>query len=187
MTAVTLAVDVDLSMVFGLRPDQDKKNLDLPRPIPAMPHEDDDARRTWNVPAALLAWLLPGLGHWMIGQPRRAAILAGGIGGIWVAGLLIGGLAVVDHKTHPAWFMAQSLTAPTLLVHVVARNVREQELRTRQPIHRPSFGRVKEQGILYTALAGLLNLLAVIDVLHRDPRAPDLARRRHGRGTEAPP
>ena len=33
--------------------------------------------------------------------------------------------------------------------------------------YEPSFGQVYEQGMLYTLLAGLLNLLAMMDVAHR--------------------
>ena len=41
---------------------------------------------------------------------------------------------------------------------------------TPRPTYEPSFGRVNEQGVLYTALAGLLNLLAILDVVYQDPR-----------------
>jgi len=38
-----------------------------------------------------------------------------------------------------------------------------------RPAYEPSFGHIKEQGVLYTALAGLLNLLAILDVAYREP------------------
>ena len=36
-------------------------------------------------------------------------------------------------------------------------------------VYEPSFGHVYEQGMLYTLLAGLLNLLAILDVAYRHP------------------
>ena len=39
------------------------------------------------------------------------------------------------------------------------------------PPFEPAFGKTGEQGVLYTSLAGLLNLLAIMDVLYCDPEA----------------
>ncbi|MCW5853712.1 MAG: hypothetical protein KIT87_26835, partial [Anaerolineae bacterium] len=36
--------------------------------------------------------------------------------------------------------------------------------------YQPSFAHVNEQGVLYTALAGLINLLAILDVIYKDPK-----------------
>ncbi len=135
----------------------------------------------WHVAAAIAAWLLPGLGHYLLGQRRRGLILGLSIGGLWFAGLLIGGLAVIDFEEHPAWFLGQALTAPSLIVEQVHEMLLASSPAGPQPpLHaddptpafEPSFGRTQEQGILYTALAGLLNLLCIIDVLYRDPRDP---------------
>lgn len=131
----------------------------------------------WNFTAALAAWLVPGLGHYLLGQRRRGGILASSILILWIAGLAIGGVSVIDHQTHPAWFAGQALVAPSLLVNYyhVRRLKPAQEhamLADRPPVFEPSFGRTNEQGVLYTALAGLLNLLAILDVMYRDPRKP---------------
>ena len=50
----------------------------------------------WNPAAAFFTWLLPGLGHWMLGHRRRAVILGGAILLLWLGGLLIGGIGVID-------------------------------------------------------------------------------------------
>ena len=109
--------------------------------------------------AALLGWLVPGFGHWLIGDTARGIVLAVTIVSLWVSGLLIGGLGVIDSQENPWWYGAQAMTAPSIAVEYVCR---------RRDIQ-PSHGRVHEQGVLYTALAGLLNLLAVVDVLYRSP------------------
>ena len=78
---------------------------------------------------------------------------------------------------HPAWFYAQMLVAPSWAVDWYQMHLKqdvvdlpnvtyEAQFGTR---FEPSYGHMNEQGILYTSLAGLLNLLAMIDVLYRDP------------------
>lgn len=127
----------------------------------------------WNLGPALLAWLLPGVGHWLLGERPRGAVLSASIGSLWLAGLLIGGIGVIDSHTHRAWFLGQMLVAPSIAVNWTAQKMSAGQLRedaADYPALRPSHGRVKEQGILYTALAGLLNLLAMIDVVNRPAR-----------------
>lgn len=152
----------------------------------------------WNFTAAVAAWLFPGLGHLLLGETRRAGILAATIGVLWIAGFLIGGIGIFDWIEHPAWSVGQSLMAPSVVAGVVEARLRRaadapwhqgprptmepvylpdpgQYTLPTQPPHprlnpsyEPSYGRVDEQGVLYTALAGLLNLLAVMDVLYRE-------------------
>jgi len=138
------------------------------------------AEPTWNPVAALCAWLLPGLGHWLIGEKRRAVILGGAIGALWLSGLLIGGLSIIDLQKYQWWFCGQMLTAPSVAVEG-ARHAGLIAERSENVVYaghtgfwrsyEPSFGRPAEQGILYTALAGMLNLLAVIDVIYREDGA----------------
>ncbi|MEX0654957.1 MAG: DUF6677 family protein [Phycisphaeraceae bacterium] len=148
----------------------------------------------WNFTAAVAAWVFPGLGHLLLGQRDRATILAVTIASLWLIGLLIGGVGVIDRSAHPAWFLAQMLTAPSLTVDLftgyavttsdAAQSVDEQTADAqprRRPTYSQSFGRANEQGVLFTAMAGLLNLLAVIDVLYRDPADP-----RHGQPGPGP-
>ncbi len=127
----------------------------------------------WNPSAALFAWLLPGLGHVLRGERHRGFVLAVTIGGLWLTGLLIGGVGVVDRKAHPFWFMGQCLVAPSIAVEQASLRVqaaqRVREINGEPDLFVPSLGRVHEQGVLFVALAGLLNLLAVIDVLYRVP------------------
>jgi len=136
----------------------------------------EPAKPQWNVHAALAAWIIPGLGHYMLGQRQRGAVIAASIGFLWLGGLLIGGIDVINHRR--MWFLGQVLLFPSLAANVYRDFVLDRyAIRTEdsnlQPHNDPpyelSFGRVEEQGILYTALAGLLNLLAIIDVLYCDP------------------
>lgn len=136
-----------------------------------MTAEASPAISRWNPVAAVAAWAVPGLGHVILGQRRRGAILGASIGLLWIIGLLIGGIGVIDREDHPAWFLGQMLVGPSLAVDVYHQQL-PPPLPGNNPPYTPSLARVNEQGVLYTALAGLLNLLAVLDVLYRDPADP---------------
>lgn len=137
---------------------------------------DPNASPKWHFAAAIATWLIPGAGHFMLGQRGRGVILLACIGLLWVGGFFIGGVSVFDRKGHPVWFMGQMLIAPSILVEGYHRSLQTagQPPRPDDPAgqYQPSFGHVHEQGVLYTALAGMLNLLAVMDVLYRDPADP---------------
>ena len=125
----------------------------------------------WNVVAAVLAWVLPGAGHLLLRQAGRGVLLAMTIGTLWLSGLLIGGISVVDRGDHPAWFLGQMLIAPSFVADAYrARLVREHGgsfAPDDDPPFEPAYGRAHELGTLFTSLAGLLNLLAIIDILYR--------------------
>ncbi len=147
--------------------------------------------------AAGLAWLFPGLGHLVLGRTRRGLVLAVAITSLYLAGLLIGGVAVVDRRDHPAWFLSQALIAPSFVFDRFHQNVRDAaaragarqtDARADAPVadggYAPAFGRAQEQGTLYTAAAGLLNLLAMLDAASR---RPGHERRASERRTDAAP
>lgn len=46
--------------------------------------------------ALLLAWIVPGLGHWYLGFKRRAWRITLGVVGLFMGGLLVGGIDSVD-------------------------------------------------------------------------------------------
>jgi len=151
-----------------------------------LPEQDDQPtppNPVWNLPAAVAAWLIPGLGHFLAGHTRRGVLLLICIGGLWVAGLLMGGISVVQYRTPQGavrpWFLGQAIIAPSLIVEYthdryLAQNAGKEPLATDTDIpYEPAYGRAHEMGTLYTALAGLLNLLAIIDIAYREPRSTD--------------
>ncbi len=155
-----------------------------------MPSPSIEQSRGQLIPAAALAaTLCPGLGHLVLGQRRKAILLAASIFGLIASGLFIGGLSVIDRRENRVWFMAQALSGPVVFaidyVHQTRFKVRDTPSarpRTARPfearradglpipatngLHPPyvkSLGRVNEIGVLYVAIAGLLNLIAVLD------------------------
>lgn len=118
---------------------------------------------------ALAGWLIPGAGYWLIGQRTRGLTIGITIFLLFVAGIFIGGIKVVDapdFNTNPVslfgmaqkpWFIGQSLVGiPGIVSAMIASSVDV-----------TSHARLAEISTLYTAVAGMLNLLAVIDSTFR--------------------
>ncbi len=138
----------------------------------------------FNPLEAIAAWVVPGLGHWLLGQRLRGVVVGLTIIALWLGGILVGGVCVMDYRApqDPStqrglsyWYLAQIMVAPSIpvslyFVHVLdARGTPMPQ--TPDAPYEPSYGRVNEQGTLYTAMAGLLNVLAIIDVAWCDPAA----------------
>lgn len=116
------------------------------------------------------ALLLPGLGHTVLGLPKRGRMIAIGVFGLFLTGLLIGGLDAVDSKDDRWWFMAQALTGPTAF----GVDWLHQWLRAEGSVIQ-GLGRMNEIGMLSCALAGLMNGIAAIDACF-----PPIRRRSEG-------
>jgi hypothetical protein len=138
---------------------------------------------------ALAGWLIPGLGHIILGQTARGVIVMTAVLSLWLGGMLIGGLGVIDSQAPPEvrgqsprlslWFLGQALVGPSLGVNWFVQSVnapnrsndRFNPAPQEHPVYYPSLGHPNEVGTLYTALAGMLNLLAILDVAHCDAEA----------------
>ena len=81
----------------------------------------------------------------------------------------------VDEIRNKPWVIAQVLTGPVDLVaswgSVIAS--RPKIAGSAEPMGARSHARTNELGVLYTAVAGMLNLLAIIDAAHRAGRGGD--------------
>jgi len=128
---------------------------------------------------ALAGWVLPGLGYWLIGQRLRGFVIGVSILLLYLAGLIIGGMHVIDAPTGltmplifaKPWFIGQVLAGPvTLGCSYMANNwgtyIDPGTLRQMTGVAL-SHSRVNEIGVLYTAVAGMLNLMAIIDCSYR--------------------
>jgi hypothetical protein len=124
---------------------------------------------------ALVTWLVPGAGYWLLGQRARALTVCITIFTLYFIGMLVGGLRVVDPPASYSepqkivfdkpWFMGQILAGPVTLV--VAAIGKPDPAASSPPEFFESHGRLYEIGTLYTAVAGMLNLLAIIDAAYR--------------------
>lgn len=133
--------------------------------------------------AAVLAWLVPGAGHWFQGRRSKAALFFWTITGLFVFGMVLGQGRVVYAKWHPReerrfFFLCQvGVGLPSLPALVAARRAAANKkhlignLDWYMPPDRAELNRLYhtlnrrfELGTLFTAIAGLLNLLVIYDV-----------------------
>jgi hypothetical protein len=113
----------------------------------------------------LLSWLAPGLGHWWLGERARGLIFFVVIGVTFWAGVAVGGVrSTVSPRENGAWIAAQLCAGPQALAALVlhyraASQPDEQYLRAPWPASNIS--------VVYAGVAGLLNLLIIIDAMSR--------------------
>lgn len=66
----------------------------------------------FNLVAGLAAAVLPGAGHFVLGEKKRGALVATGVFGLFFGGILIGGIDVIDSRDDRVWFFGQALVGP---------------------------------------------------------------------------
>jgi hypothetical protein len=126
--------------------------------------------------AGFLAWLVPGLGHLFLGERVRGLIYLITITVTFWGGIAIGGVReTIDPKGRTTWFLAQTCTG----VQALASYSWAQSLRSHPeagPAGAAHFLSV-DTAVVYTGVAGLLNLLAILDALIRADFVPVRSRR----------
>ena len=121
---------------------------------------------------ALAGWLVPGSGYWLIGQKTRAVVIGASVILLFLLGILIAGVAVVEAPSlggggsllgrilQKPWFLGQVMAGP---IGVISAWIGD-GVAGEYPAAKARLGEI---GTLYTAVAGMLNLLAIIDASHR--------------------
>ena len=122
-------------------------------------------------PRLVVAWLVPGIGHWMLGRRRRAVVFGTVIMAAFVTGTLLHGELGVPRPNSPfSWLATFACIGNGLLylVRLIWINGLDGVLTTAFPYGLSGGGSPLAGGFsygntfLYTA--GLMNLLAVLDV-----------------------
>ena len=136
-----------------------------------MPHASE-MNPAVRVPlAGFLAWIVPGLGHLFIGERARGLIYMVTIAVTFWGGVAIGGVCdTVDRQERTAWFMAQSCTG----VHALVPHFWGERLgrASNAPLAIKAHWLSAETGVVYSGVAGLLNILVILDVLARADVGP---------------
>jgi hypothetical protein len=103
----------------------------------------------------LLAWLVPGLGHWIIGRRSKAVLYFLTITATFVLGVLLAQGRNLDFDRDFVYFLAYGFNlGETVITYFLAQDlVRDHSVRFLQ------------MGYLYAAVAGLLNLVAMMDFI----------------------
>ena len=134
---------------------------------------------SFQLHAGLLAVVLPGLGHAALGKTRRGVLIAVGVLGLFFGGVLIGGVDVVDSREDRWWFIGQSLVGPTAFaVNWANHSLSGSDpgptagpgwMSSSPPSRMKSIAHSNEMGMLFATIAGMLNLIAVVDALWAAP------------------
>jgi hypothetical protein len=149
--------------------------------------------------AAVLAWLVPGLGHWYLRCRARAVILFVAVGLTFWGGVALAGVkSTVNLQENRLWFIPQSFAGAHALAGLQWSNslpdfdgrtaAEDLRLLDKGLIDQAEFDRRRQKakailecqsfwpdtdlGQVYTGVAGLLNLLCILDVLARAQRRP---------------
>ena len=108
----------------------------------------------------LAGWFVPGAGHFIVGERIRGTIIFLTITALFVTGLYIGSMGVVDSVNQHLWYIGQMLTSP--LVLAIARINPSVGGMPKYP----SYGRPFEIGQIYTTIAGMLNVLCIVNAIY---------------------
>lgn len=150
-----------------------------------------------NLGAALAGWVMPGLGQIVLGDRRRGFLAMVGIMVLVVTGLLVGGLDCVDRDEDRLWFVGQACAGPLVVGASFANDALIKSGKfgklldpPSQPGARPlpsgmvrkistlkGLAHPNEFGTLLIFLAGLMNLVVILDAVVREPLEPTAGRR----------
>ncbi|MFO0827539.1 MAG: DUF6677 family protein [Phycisphaerales bacterium] len=150
-----------------------------------------------NLGAAAAGWVVPGLGQVLLGERRRGFLAMAGVMLLVITGLLVGGLDSVDSDEDRLWFVGQVCAGPVVIGVSYANTALVKSGRFGRlldaPTRRDMRGAVinsgerissikglahpNEFGTLLIFLAGLMNLVVILDALVRVPPEPVYARR----------
>ena len=105
----------------------------------------------------LLAWLVPGAGHWYIGQREKAVVFCALLVGLFTAGVVLTEGGCVSLQRHPYAFILQAFEGVAAGAALLITR------------HLPEFPASKQAdlGMLLTLVGGALNVLLIGDALYR--------------------
>ena len=122
-----------------------------------------------RVPAAgLLAWLVPGAGHLFIGERTRGLVFLIVITLTFWTGIAVGSVqGTVAPHSRSLWFAAQLGSGGNALAGYMLHKVVDPESAASNRSTAKGNWLSAEVGVHYTGVAGLLNLLIIIDAVSR--------------------
>jgi hypothetical protein len=125
----------------------------------------------------ILGWLLPGAGHFVLGQRWRGVAFFVLLTATFALGLVLTEGGAVSFEEHRIALCAQIFAGAPALAGLVRDHGRYAAVEgfSIRPIMSPEVVAMIDLGLLFTMLAGLLNLLLIVDAYERA-----LAARRRG-------
>jgi hypothetical protein len=134
----------------------------------------------------LAAVLFPGAGHFVAGERGRGILIAAGVLSLFFGGMLIGGIDVIDSKEDRIWFFGQAMVGPLAfgvdwahqnkfkVIDPATRQLRSANpdegrgpdgvaVKGGKPPNEKSINKVNDLGTLYSTIAGMMNLIVILD------------------------
>jgi hypothetical protein len=106
----------------------------------------------------LAGWLVPGGGQYLLGRKPRATVFFFAVTLTYLAGMALADFGNVSLERHTYYFLAHVFNGgETILAWLLTMGVVEDHVPTHFGIH------TGDIGILYTAVASLLNLIVIMD------------------------
>jgi uncharacterized membrane protein len=105
---------------------------------------------------ALAGWVVPGAGYFLLKETKRGTIILVTIVLTFCVGLYIGSIGVIDPVDAKPWYVAQMMNSPFVAVlgHLTKGGAY------------PVRGKPSEIAQIYTSIAGLLNLLCIVNAVY---------------------
>ncbi len=104
----------------------------------------------------LAGWLVPGGGYAVLREKRHAIIIFATIALTFAMGLYIGSIGVINPVEAKPWYLAQILNTPAVAF------IGHFSVRADYAV----YGKPSEIGQIYTSIAGLLNLLCIVNAVY---------------------
>jgi hypothetical protein len=121
-----------------------------------MAQRSKESHAFFLIVVGLLAWLVPGAGHFVLEEKRRAIIIFVTVAVTFCMGIYVGSIGVIDPVGAKPWYLAQMMNSP--IVAALGRLTKGGAY--------PVYGRPNEIGQIYTSIAGLLNLLCIVNAVY---------------------
>lgn len=133
-------------------------------PSATAPSKRRDDLRAGDYVTVILAWLIPGSGHYLLGQRQRGIIFAVALHALFLGGVFLGGLRVLSPPRQPIWGYTQYVAGWPMIIGTELKN---RLIGSHAPLPVGTSPKIQDVGTVYCGLAGMLNLLVIFDVLVR--------------------
>jgi hypothetical protein len=133
------------------------------------------------IQTGLVAWLIPGGGHYLLGHRALGGVFFAAITFVFLVGLLLGGVKNLVNPTTNRWLFLAEMGVGGYTITAYAANLSFGDVKPAD-LASPTFQRdvpyevyrkyvapypASDVALIYLATAGLLNVLAVLDALTR--------------------
>lgn len=121
-----------------------------------MPEQSRINHSVFLLIVALLGWAVPGAGHFVIKERKRGVIIFVTITVTFLLGIYVGSIGVINPPQAKIWYIGQIMTTPAVSILADITKARGYVC----------YGKSNDIGQIYTAIAGMLNLLCVISAVY---------------------